>query len=1424
MAVTHRGEGAMLLMLPEVVRTEKVKSVVDLLLDRDFDIIKEKEFCFTHDEADAFFQDAPCGLERSAFLSQACAGYVCLLVLQHPVGDTVVRLRDLVGREDLQAAKEAHAAGQTNLRGAFLEEAGYAGFFCSACDWSFQREMEFFFPCLDRCPVERTFALIKPDAVAAGLCEEIEDEILNCGLRIVCKKSPFYEDLRLLMTSPDGVVAMILEGQAAIRRWWLLCGPTDSAVARRLAKQTLRGRFGCDATRNVVHGADCTARVNREAFLFFDKTDLALERTFALIKPDGMATPVRRAILNEIEKNGLEIIRQRELVLTEEDVFALYSRHRERPFFSSLVEYLTTRPSLALVLMRAGAVRIWRHAAGARAASSERAPRTKSLRGRFAENPLKNTVHAASSREQAELAIAHVFPELPVYPAPNAEFIHDYLFRKSAAAGKHVEAVAPSRTHIPPTLQLLISKGLEELCAVRPTGLEAVSWLADWLEKHAEDNKNPGKTTPVELPEEPRRKVIVVSKEAMPRVLPDALPQAPFFVRLVGAPFSGKKSLAKKLAKETGFLVLDVEDLVAAEITANSALGALLAKAGGASGAPAALQAKTLCKAFSERLDNNCFILLHASASAEDAKAVDRELGAEPAFTLFLDCPRELLLARAPQDERAQWEPKIDQSLQQLAPLTQHYERLGRLYAVAASRSTDEVFRDVRALFLPALTYLFAAPGLETAAIEAHLARGGAELIDVLRLLREADNFPSLFSAGAAPPASAVCPLVVDRLKALRAKGRDQFVITNFPSTLKQAKFLEAQVPCTIRAIRLVAARSTLKVLAAGSSRLALKALETQRRAFASHEMNAVFADLEARGVLQSVSCDFLCQCPLAVSRRSTSSGLLDAVSPCLKPRITLVAGLLGCDSHALARALCQSSEKTIFLDVEARFESEAAERASSFQAVTAPSPAEVVAAVRAALHHTKMERAVLINLPEAWRETEFKQLSADAIVERLVRVRGFVHLDTVASGERDPHAHLSFVKALSKFFARELKVVEVKATKDSTPKELAEQVMSSMVADVVAVAAPPTVETRALLEHLQETFGYKLLPDMSAILKSAKKGEKLPPKKLAALLENPDECASCLSATLATDPNLRGSGCILIGFPNTVEQAAALIKHGVTLQKYIQVDVDMETVLQRLQDEKQGVDPRDDLEGELNAYYAKAEALGRFFEARGQLVKLADGSPGKRISSVFTPRVFLFPSSHLKPALAQDVSDLVAKKRRAIILDVNQMLVPELRGNATAEDILRDLATVAPRDLLAHRNGNADIVRLISEELQRFPMQNVLICGFPFAPLDAFESGGFGQLLQLKEVCEIQGLVLLDVPASAFGAFGCACDLIETLGLSVSQVIQHSWAVNDLLLSFLGGKLKDEIRLTLQSDDTIQEIKRKIKQQLQATEEEAAS
>jgi nucleoside-diphosphate kinase len=136
--------------------------------------------------------------------------------------------------------------------------------------------------------MERTLAIVKPDAVARKLTGDILKRIEAAGLRIcalklmhltraqaqlfyeVHKARPFFDSLCDYMSSGPVVIA-VLAGEGAIARWRDLMGATDPAKA---APGTIRKDFGVDVEKNASHGSDATDTAAREIAFFFGTLEI----------------------------------------------------------------------------------------------------------------------------------------------------------------------------------------------------------------------------------------------------------------------------------------------------------------------------------------------------------------------------------------------------------------------------------------------------------------------------------------------------------------------------------------------------------------------------------------------------------------------------------------------------------------------------------------------------------------------------------------------------------------------------------------------------------------------------------------------------------------------------------------------------------------------------------------------------------------------------------------------------------------------------------------------------------------------------------------------------------------------------------------------------------------------------------------------
>jgi nucleoside-diphosphate kinase len=133
---------------------------------------------------------------------------------------------------------------------------------------------------------------------------------------------------------------------------------------------------------------------------------MAVERTFSIIKPDAVAKNVIGPITAKFEQAGLRILASKMVRLTEAQAKAFYAVHKERPFYSGLVAFMTEGPVIVQVLEGENAIAKNREVMGA--TNPEKAnPGT--IRKEFATNIERNAVHGSDAPETAKEEIAFFF-------------------------------------------------------------------------------------------------------------------------------------------------------------------------------------------------------------------------------------------------------------------------------------------------------------------------------------------------------------------------------------------------------------------------------------------------------------------------------------------------------------------------------------------------------------------------------------------------------------------------------------------------------------------------------------------------------------------------------------------------------------------------------------------------------------------------------------------------------------------------------------------------------------------------------------------------------------------------------------------------------------------------------------------------------
>tara|TARA_Y100001954_G_C15511100_1_gene454621 strand:- start:62 stop:478 length:417 start_codon:yes stop_codon:yes gene_type:complete len=123
-------------------------------------------------------------------------------------------------------------------------------------------------------------------------------------------------------------------------------------------------------------------------------------KTFTMIKPEAVEAGNIGAILHKIEEAGFRIVAMKKVSLTKDRAGDFYSVHKERPFYSELVDYMSSGPIIAAILEKDNAVADFRELIGA-TDPSEAKPGT--IRHEFAESKGKNAVHGSDSDENAQI-------------------------------------------------------------------------------------------------------------------------------------------------------------------------------------------------------------------------------------------------------------------------------------------------------------------------------------------------------------------------------------------------------------------------------------------------------------------------------------------------------------------------------------------------------------------------------------------------------------------------------------------------------------------------------------------------------------------------------------------------------------------------------------------------------------------------------------------------------------------------------------------------------------------------------------------------------------------------------------------------------------------------------------------------------------
>ena len=138
-----------------------------------------------------------------------------------------------------------------------------------------------------------------------------------------------------------------------------------------------------------------------------------MERTLSIVKPDGVARCLIGEVVKRLEANDLKIIAMKMIHMTKAQAEGFYAVHRERPFFGSLTDFMTSGPAVVMVLEGDNAIARYRDLMGA---TNYKEAAEGTIRRDFATDIEKNVVHGSDAPETAAFEIGYFFNAFEINP------------------------------------------------------------------------------------------------------------------------------------------------------------------------------------------------------------------------------------------------------------------------------------------------------------------------------------------------------------------------------------------------------------------------------------------------------------------------------------------------------------------------------------------------------------------------------------------------------------------------------------------------------------------------------------------------------------------------------------------------------------------------------------------------------------------------------------------------------------------------------------------------------------------------------------------------------------------------------------------------------------------------------------------------
>ncbi|CDU15888.1 nucleoside diphosphate kinase, putative [Plasmodium yoelii] len=478
-------EKCIFIILPDVTNNFKDDEVIEKLEEKNFIILNKKKVHLTKLDIKEIFTYKPEQYNNiDDFYEYIESGLSVICLIEHRDGEARTKLRRLIKHTSIIIKDESYfecLEYQCNLQCKDIP------FYFSKNEWYFIRDMNYFFPPLDKTNLERNLIIIKPDVIEKNKISDVINDILNFNLLIVSVKreiltiekakrlyedivdKEYYSSLIDFMSSDKGIVCLIVEGINCISRCRILCGESLSKMNfEDIPTSCLKRKYGTNEIMNGVHLPD-DCKIDKEINMFFSKSQFKNENVILVIKK-SLGNPEKLTMLRMYLKNyGFKILEEK-IVKNDKNVL----KELEKEGINKIANWDKEKFMIIIILSRINCITCLFYLMGSKNVNESKIKRPNSIRSIFCIN--NDDIILVKNINNIKFLTKKFFNNGKYNDIITVEQINNFFFCKNFNFFKN--------RHDNIKLKNVFIECFRNLCQEKPNANIANMWISQWIDKY----------------------------------------------------------------------------------------------------------------------------------------------------------------------------------------------------------------------------------------------------------------------------------------------------------------------------------------------------------------------------------------------------------------------------------------------------------------------------------------------------------------------------------------------------------------------------------------------------------------------------------------------------------------------------------------------------------------------------------------------------------------------------------------------------------------------------------------------------------------------------------------------------------------------------------------------------------------------------